>query len=76
MIIYCDKAVAVIDAAAPMHLVMSLYAKRECSQSCSFGAANILSHKQDAVYGEGKKQVGVSLHVSVEIMHPYGLYQQ
>ena len=73
MIIYCDKEVAGIDTAAPLSLVVSLYAKREHSQSYSLGASNILSHKQDAVYGEGEKQVGVSLPVNVEIMCPCGL---
>lgn len=73
MLIYCDKEVTGIDTAAPWSLVVSLYAKREQSQSCPLIASNILSKKQDAVCGEGEKQVGVSLPVRVEITCPCGL---
>lgn len=73
MTIYCDKEVAEIDPAALLSLVVSLCAKTLHSQSCPLGASNILSHKQDTVYGEGEKQVGVSLPVSVKITCPCGL---
>lgn len=62
-----------IDRAAQPSSALSLYAKRERSQSCPLGASNILSHNQDAVHGEDEKQAGVSLPVNVEIVFSCGL---